>query len=136
MTPEEIDLENKNWRTLLGEEESESVAAVNGLLQSAKDARDRGNPEPARLLAALAMRLGYHYAKSLGLYVEMKRMKGHSLIKGGWHEGTFYAVYGSGDKVYDYPGLSEDKFMKLCASPFPDRLWAGYRKQIKEVVVK
>lgn len=125
---EEIVPSNHEWTTALPEA---TLAEINQLIKPAKEARERSDAEPARLLVAEATRRSYHFDKDQGLYVEMVLTKGHGLIRVGWSGGVLFAKF-SGPKVYSYPLGTEEQFRNLTNSPYPDRLWKGYSKKFKE----
>lgn len=77
--------------------------------------------------AAEAKRRRYHACKEQGVYVEMKLTKGRNLIRVGWSGSVLFAEFGSGPKVYAYPGGTQEDFFKLQRSLYPDKLFTQYK---------
>ena len=111
----------KAWQEALG---PASIAEMNRLIKPAVEARERGDAEPAKLLAAEAKRRGYVFQD--GAYKDVPPMvitKGRNLLRVGWRDGVLYATFTSGPKVYEYPGVPHEEYFKLTRSPFPDKLF-------------
>jgi hypothetical protein len=86
------------------------------------------------IAAAEAKRRGYVADKLAGVYVEPVKMfltKGRVIIKVGWVNGVLHVEYASGSKVYPYPNVPEAWFDNLRKVPYPDHLWAGYKKKLE-----
>ena len=99
-------------------------AELNRLIKPAVEARERGDAEPAKLLAAEAKRRGYVFQD--GAYKDVPPMvitKGRNLLRVGWRDGVLYATFTSGPKIYEYPGVPHAEYFKLTRSPFPDKLF-------------
>ncbi len=65
----------------------------------------------------------YRADKDIGLYVEMHRAKGRNLVLIGWLDGSMYATFASGPRLYKYPHAPEEELAKILRNPFPDKIF-------------
>lgn len=113
--------DNASWSKAIS---SATYEDLNRFIAPAKEARESGNLEPARMLAEEARRRHYHFAVELGRYVEMKATK-HDAVIGyvGWSGGLLFVEFHGKPKVYSHPNVPQEDCFKLLRVPFANALY-------------
>jgi hypothetical protein len=63
--------------------------------------------------------------------LNMQLTKGHGIIRVDWMDGTLYAQFSNSDRIYEFERVPEQWFQNILRSPYPDALFAGYKKRLE-----